>query len=1451
MPVEVGVGYVSVVPSTRGFGTELQRQITGPSGDAGQRAGRESGSGFLSGIGGVLKAGVAGVAAGAGVLFAAGFAKAVEQNKATAKLGAQLGLSSKESARLGKIAGSVYAKGYGESIDQISDSLKALAQNGVAAVTAPKKDLAELSKAALNLAETFDADVGDSAKAAGQLIRTGLAKNGKQAFDLLTKGFQSGADKAGDLLDTVNEYSTQWRKAGIDGATGIGMINQALKEGARDGDVAADAIKEFSILAVDGSDSTASGFKALGLNADDMAAKFARGGKAANGVLDLTLDKLRGIKDPVKQSQIAVSLFGTQAEDLGASLLAMDPSTAAVGLGQVGGAADKMGKSLHDTATNDIEVFKRQALQGLATVADKYALPAVARLGRFLRDDVLPPTKMVGAVMISTLVPAVTGTASAFAAGAQWVQDYGAWLLPLGVAVGGLALTMGASAIATGAATATFSIYRGVILATAAVTRGYAVAQGVLNAVMNANPIGLIITGIAALAALLVVAYKKSDTFRSIVQGAWTGIQAAASVAWNSAIKPVVDGFMTGLRAIGTAASWLWNTILAPVFSFIGTAAKILLVVAIFPIVAAFKVLAAVGSWLWSTVLGPVFGWIADKAIWLWNVAIKPAFNSIVAQVKAVGAVASWLWKNVFSPVLGWIGDKAVSLWNNRIKPAWDLMKIGIGLLGAKLKDLWETKAKPVFQWIGDKASWLWNKATKPAFDALKLGVKAVADSFGKAKDAIKTQWDKLESIAKRPVAFVIDTVYNRGIRGVWNQIAGAFGAPKLPAFKGFAGGGILPGQSSWRNGDDQLVPMRRGEGVYVSEAMKDPYERARLHAVNRAAMQGRSLSAFRDGQGFAKGGIFGWVKSTASKGVDLAKSGVGWLKDGVKASAEAGLNSVVKPLINKISGSASLYKDMITGIPKKMIESILGYSGKADTEMEKAGVGGKGYKAALSWARTQNGKPYQWGGNGNPSWDCSGLVSAIESVIRGERPHRRWATGSFSGATAPAGWVRNARSPYMIGVTNAGVGHTAGTINGTNVESRGGDGVVIGSRARSYHDPLFTDTYGFKGYADGGSPRPGEIAWVGENGPELMRFRGGEVIYSNAESRRMAAGLGPVRGFAKGTAKVKKPGEIGTDLDVFKKSLTGSASTIASAAKRLTKDLGAAGRAGRSLVKSTEKASAKLQAMAKQRDAITSKINAAHGYASDKSKTAADYLAVSNLGDAQSVGDLITGMRERQATVKGFQSAIATAQKRGASKDLISQLIEMGPESKLAGLVSGASAADMKQLNALVKSGSSLSTSYGRSMADAMYDAGKDASRGFLAGLLGQQKDIQNAMTKLGNSAIKAIRSKKGIDAHSPSRKGAQAGTDVGAGVVAGMAAMAPAVAAQAARLGENAVPAAAVVPVTSQRAGSDPLAQLDGMSVALVLDDGQKLAAHFDTRVDARLSAVRRSARAGTKGR
>ncbi|MEE1813617.1 hypothetical protein PUR59_00990, partial [Streptomyces sp. SP18ES09] len=241
----------------------------------------------------------------------------------------------------------------------------------------------------------------------------------------------------------------------------------------------------------------------------------------------------------------------------------------------------------------------------------------------------------------------------------------------------------------------------------------------------------------------------------------------------------------------------------------------------------------------------------------------------------------------------------------------------------------------------------------------------------------------------------------------------------------------------------------------------------------------------------YADGGIFGWIGDKAA-GAGSAiwngiRTGADWLTDTMEASARAGLNGVVDPLLAGFPGADTNLGRMLRRIPTKIVDSIFGYSKEAD-KRGAGGIGGPRIQKALSWARTQAGLPYQWGGNGNPSWDCSGFMSAIESVIRGQKPHRRWATGSFSGKTAPPGWVLGGKSPFMIGITNAGVGHTAGTIGGVNVESRGGDGVVVGPRARSYRDPLFKDVYSFQPgtFDSGGYLQPGfNLAYNGTGSPE------------------------------------------------------------------------------------------------------------------------------------------------------------------------------------------------------------------------------------------------------------------------------------------------------------------------------------------------------------------------------
>lgn len=331
-------------------------------------------------LGGILAGGIAAVGAAAGVALAKGAFDAIGQEAGSDRLAAQLGINDPQfAAELGDVAGDLYADNFGDSVEEANAAIRAVWQEGLLPEDATNAQLEAVSGKVLNLADVFEQDLGGTASAVGQLLKTGLAKDATEALDVITRGFQQGVDKRGDFLDTLNEYGTQFRKLGLDAGTATGLMSQGLKAGARDADLVADSLKEFSIRAIDGSKLTAEGFERIGLNAGSMARAIANGGDEAADALDMTLDALRAMEDPIARDAAAVALFGTQSEDLGAALLALDPGTAVNALGDVTGAADKMGETLSGNTAAKIETFKRQALQGLADFVGGHLIPAVEK----------------------------------------------------------------------------------------------------------------------------------------------------------------------------------------------------------------------------------------------------------------------------------------------------------------------------------------------------------------------------------------------------------------------------------------------------------------------------------------------------------------------------------------------------------------------------------------------------------------------------------------------------------------------------------------------------------------------------------------------------------------------------------------------------------------------------------------------------------------------------------------------------------------------------------------------------------------------------------------------------------------------------------------------------------------------------------------------------------------
>ncbi|MFE6448447.1 hypothetical protein [Nocardiopsis dassonvillei] len=546
--------------------------------------------------------------------------------------------------------------------------------------------------------------------------------------------------------------------------------------------------------------------------------------------------------------------------------------------------------------------------------------------------------------------------------------------------------------------------------------------------------------------------YEKFNALRTNAANIWNGLTSrvrsivGAVVSWvRNTFSSWVGWIYEKFNALRTNAANIWNSLTARVRA----------------------IVAAVVNWVRNTFSSWV-GWIYNKFNALRANAAN-IWNSLTARVRAiVAAVVNWV-RNTFTSWVGWIYNKFNALRSNAVN-IWNRIKDGIV---NKVRDF-RDRAMGVVNNFKDK----------------------FIDAFDRAKKGFERVWNKVMDVAKKPVKFMINTVYNDGIRVLWSKIAdhvpglGYLKRMNLP--KGFARGGILPGQSSFRDGDDQLVPMRKGEGVYVSEAMRDPYERRRLHAVNRAAMQGRSLSKFRDG--FAAGGVA--TSGDVSRNIRKGNYGEGipvegftlggivgdWARNtfqNVKEFTEDKLGDIVgwakKPFtdaFNSLRGgeSGGSTKKTFPGVPyhagQRLWEKIKSLFQSKDDEHNASGSNWTGatgtLKAAVDWAKSQHGKKYQWGGNGNPSWDCSGYLSAIESVIRGQKPHRRWSTHAF-GSRGPSGWERDLDSPFMVGITHRGVGHTAGTLMGNKVESAGGGKGVRFNRGALGHDSgKFQARYGF-----------------------------------------------------------------------------------------------------------------------------------------------------------------------------------------------------------------------------------------------------------------------------------------------------------------------------------------------------------------------------------------------------
>ena len=269
-----------------------------------------------------------------------------------------------------------------------------------------------------------------------------------------------------------------------------------------------------------------------------------------------------------------------------------------------------------------------------ANAANESWRESMAELGAAV-EPVITNVKEMGAALVSDLVP--------------MVQTLLNNLPAIAVALGGITAAMVAFKVAQIAATAAT---KGMTLAQYAA----AAAQQVLNAVMNANPIGLIILAITALVTAFMLLWKNSESFREFWINLWEKIKGAASsaVEWLKGLPGKIWDAIVG--AVVKVATWGAN-----MQAKAKTAASNMLSGVV-------NTVKTLPGKIWDAIVGAV----VKVATWGANMQAKAK----TAASNVVSAVFNGL-KSLPSKVLSIGGDLVTGLWNGvSNKVSWLLGKI-------------------------------------------------------------------------------------------------------------------------------------------------------------------------------------------------------------------------------------------------------------------------------------------------------------------------------------------------------------------------------------------------------------------------------------------------------------------------------------------------------------------------------------------------------------------------------------------------------------------------------------------------------------------------------------------------------------------------------------------------------------------------------------------------------
>lgn len=641
MAVELGSAYLSIGASTDKLAKDVKRAL-GDLEPSAARAGKRGGSALGKGISRGLKViggGIAGVTALVGGLaLKGGISRALNIEDARAKLkGLGHDTQSIETIMdnaLASVKGTAFGLGDAATV----------AASAVAAGIEPGENLERVLSSVANAAAAAGTDLTDM----GAIYNDAATQN-KATNRILQQVAQRGLPIYEALADQLGVTAEEVFKLASAGKIGFAEFEQAMTDAS--GTVAAEM-----------------GDTLRGRIDNTMAALGRLGEKVVEGVLPQISDGLGSMIDV---------------------------------LDSWAPAAEKVGEAIGKALRASIDFMKNEVV------------PVIRDVAGWFRNDALPAAQDLGKALNDHVVPALKGVV-------DWVKENRTWLEPLTVAVVAAA---GAWKLVTGAIAAVKGL-AGILSAAKVAAAGF-------TAVLAANPIGIVVTAIAALVAGLTWFFTQTETGKKIWQGfteflsrAWEGVKAAFApvVDWFKEhvvplVQSIAEAWWAYIQRIGEIWKWLWDSAIKPVVDLIVEGVKIL--------------------------------WDAVKAAW--ERYGQPFIDAAKAAWETIAAVAEMAWNGI----------------KNTVETALGVIKGVIDAVTSALRGDWSG----AWEAIKGAAERAWEGIK----NAVRIAVDGVTKIFGGLKDTILNALSGIGTWLLDAGRWLVEGLLN-GIKGAWNTVTGWLG---------------------------------------------------------------------------------------------------------------------------------------------------------------------------------------------------------------------------------------------------------------------------------------------------------------------------------------------------------------------------------------------------------------------------------------------------------------------------------------------------------------------------------------------------------------------------------------------------------------------------------------------------------------------------------------------------